>query len=118
MGSRPDTFTITTFWIDWAVMPFMLGLAGLTVYWGVQDWHTATSVESTLPGWLAFLPLAVSAPGFVLLGLSMLVKEPYWEHRGLWLGQVLLIAGCVLGAAAITYGLLKSDKSAGIGGTL
>jgi hypothetical protein len=28
---RPDTFTITTFWLDWLLMPILLAGAWLTI---------------------------------------------------------------------------------------
>jgi hypothetical protein len=113
---RPDTFTITTFWVDWTVMPLMLGAAWLTLRWGLADWRKASQFEAKgaiLPGWAVFLPLAISALGFVLLGLSMLVKEPYWEHRGLWAGQVLLLAGCFVGAVLALLEFLRGDSGFG-----
>ena len=50
---KPDTFTITTFWVDWAIMPLMLGAAWLTLSWGLADWRKASQLEAggeTLPG--------------------------------------------------------------------
>lgn len=118
---RPEPFTITTFWGDWTVMPLMLGAAWLTLRWALTDWRKASRLqakEATLPGWAVFLPLAISAAGFALLGLSMLVKEPYWEHRGLWVGQMLLLSGCFIGAALILLGFLQGGSRFGIAGVL
>ena len=118
---RPDTFTITTFWGDWTVMPLMLGAAWLTLRWALADWRKASRLqaeEATLPGWAVFLPLAISAAGFVLLGLSMLVKEPYWEHRGLWVGQMLLLVGCFIGAVLTLIGFLRGGSRFGMAGVL
>jgi hypothetical protein len=118
---RPEPFTVTTFWGDWTVMPLMLGAAWLTLRWALADWRKASRLqakEATLPGWAVFLPLAISAAGFALLGLSMLVKEPYWEHRGLWVGQMLLLSGCFIGAALILLGFLRRGSRFGIAGVL
>jgi hypothetical protein len=118
---RPEPFTITTFWGDWTVMPLMLGAAWLTLHWALADWRKASRLqakEAPLPGWAVFLPLAISAAGFALLGLSMLVKEPYWEHRGLWVGQMLLLVGCFIGAALILLGFLPGGSRFGIAGIL
>jgi O-antigen/teichoic acid export membrane protein len=114
---KPDTFTITTFWVDWAMMPLMLGAAWLTLRWGLADWRKASQLEARgeiLPGWAVFLSLATSAVGFVLLGLSVLVKEPYWEHRGLWAGQMLLLTGCFIGAVLALLGFLRGGSEFGI----
>jgi len=118
---RPEPFTITTFWGDWTVMPLMLGAAWLTLRWALADWRKASHLqakEATLPDWAVFLPLAISAAGFALLGLSMLVKEPYWEHRGLWVGQMLLLSGCFIGAALILLGFLRGGSRFGMAGVL
>jgi hypothetical protein len=34
---RPDTFTITTFWLDWLRMPVMLAGAWFTTRWALAD---------------------------------------------------------------------------------
>jgi hypothetical protein len=118
---RPDTFTITTFWGDWTVMPLMLGAAWLTLRWALADWRKASRLqakEATLPGWAVFLPLAISAAGFALLGLSMLVKEPYWEHRGLWAGQMLLVLCCFIGAGLILLSFVRGGSGFGTAGVL
>jgi hypothetical protein len=118
---RPDTFTITTFWGDWTVMPLMLGAAWLTLRWALADWRKASRLQAKgaiLPGWAVFLPLAISAAGFALMGLSMLVKEPYWEHRGLWAGQMLLLVGCLIGVVLILLGFLRGGSRFGIAGVL
>jgi hypothetical protein len=110
---RPDTFTITTFWADWAMMPLMLGAAWLTLRWGLADWRRAAQGETRrgiLPGWAVSLPLAISALGFVLLGLSVLVKEPYWEHRGLWAGQMLLTVGSLVGVVLVLLGFRREGS--------
>jgi hypothetical protein len=117
---RPEPFTITTFWADWTVMPLMLGAAWLTLRWALADWRKASRLQAKgaiLPGWAVF-PLAISAAGFVLLGLSMLVKAPYWEHRGLWVGQMLLLIGCLIGAALILLGFLRGGSRFGIAPSL
>jgi hypothetical protein len=102
-------------------MPLMLGAAWLTLRWALADWRKAARLKPrgvTLPGWAVFLPLATSATGFLLLGLSMLVKEPYWEHRGLWAGQMLLLLCCFIGAGLILLGFLRGDSGLGVAGIL
>jgi len=42
---RPDTFTITTFWLDWLLMPIMLAGAWLTTRWALADSRQASDLE-------------------------------------------------------------------------
>ena len=118
---RPDTFTITTFWGDWAIMPLFLGAAWLTMRWGFDDWKKAERLqtqEKTLPGWAVLLPLCTSSIGFLIIALVVLIKEPYWEHRGLLAGQLLLLACCLIGSYLILITYLRGGPGFGTAGIL
>lgn len=97
----------TTFWLDWAMLPIMLGIGWATYGWSRSDVLTAQNVISGTegyPSWLAGLPLLLSSVSFVVMGFGMLLRNELWEHRLLNIGQVLLIIGSIVGLLFILYG--------------
>jgi len=82
---KPGTFTITTFWLDWLLMPIMLAGARLTVRWALADSRQASDLkvgeESFVPTWAYSIPLFVTAAAWVIAGFGALIKEDYWEMR-------------------------------------
>jgi len=102
-------------------MVLMVGAASLTFRWAIADYKRSLHLrakEKYLPGWLVFLPLCISAIGFLFLGLSMLIKEPYWEHIGLLIGQILLIFCCFFGAWLIIMSFIWKRNVFGVAGVL
>ena len=118
---KPDRITITTFWLDWLLLPIMLGAGWLTFRWAMADFRLASSLGAGgagLPPWAVAIPLAVSAVGWVILGLGSLIREEYYEHR-IWCA--ILIAwslSCLIGAVLIGLSFLRGDSSLGLAGIL
>ena len=116
---KPDRITITTFWLDWLLLPIMLGIGWLTFRWALADYRLASSPGAeglALPAWIVSVPLAVSAGGWVILGLGSLIREEYYEHR-IWI--VILIVwsiSCLIGAALIGWGFLRGAGRSGLAG--
>lgn len=50
---RPDTFTITTFWMDWLLQPIVLGAVWLTARWALADVRLASGSGTwgVVPAW-------------------------------------------------------------------
>ncbi len=46
---KPDTFTITTFWLDWLLMPLLLAGAWLTIRWGLADSRQVSDLKMEIP---------------------------------------------------------------------
>jgi len=116
-----DTITITTFWLDWLLLPIMIGAGWLTLRWALADWRKASNLEAgraALPAWAVSVPLFISAAGWVLLGLASLIREEYWEHR-VWCGMLILwTLCCLIGAGLILLIFLRGGKRFGVAGIL
>ena len=41
---KPDRITITTYWLDWLLLPIMLGAGWLTFRWAMADFNLASSL--------------------------------------------------------------------------
>jgi hypothetical protein len=103
---QPATFTITTFWLDWLLLPIMLLLGWLTLRWALSDLRKASKLRKEkvedLPAWIISFPLMVCAASWVFLGFASLIKEEYWEHRvwcivlAIWSFSTLIGAGLIL----------------------
>jgi hypothetical protein len=119
---KPTTFTITTFWLDWLLLPIMLILGWLTLRWALGDLRKASKLEKekveSLPAWTISFPLMICAASWVVLGFASLIKEEYWEHR-VWCIVLAIWSFCALiGAGLILINFLKRQSSFGTGGLL
>lgn len=116
---KPERITITTFWLDWLLLPVMLGAGWLTFRWGLADFGLASTVGvdgPALPPWAVFSPLAVSAAGWVILGLGSLIREEYYEHR-VWCAVLIVwSASCLIGTGLIGSSFLLGESGFGIAG--
>jgi hypothetical protein len=45
---KPDTFTITTFWLDWLLIPILFAGAWLTIRWALADSKQASNLLTDL----------------------------------------------------------------------
>ena len=119
---RPDTFTITTFWLDWLLMPIMLVGAWLTVRWAVADSRQASDMEvagdSFVPTWAFSIPLYSASAAWVIAGLGALIKEDYWEMRVIFVAFLLWTLCCFIGAAILFISFLSKGKDIGTVGVL
>lgn len=119
---RPDTFTITTFWLDWLFLPLTLVMAWLTVRWAVADSRQASNLEAgseaSIPAWSFSIPLFVVAAGWMIVGLGMLIREDYWEMRVIFIVFVLWTLGCIMGAGLLLLMFLRRDSGFGTAGIL
>jgi hypothetical protein len=119
---RPDTFTITTFWLDWLLMPLMLAGAWFTARWARADSRMASDsklrTRSTLPSWLFSAPLFAGAAGWTIAGFGALIKEDYWEMRIIFAAFLLWTACCLVGAVLLFLGALLKDRRLGTAGVL
>jgi cytochrome bd-type quinol oxidase subunit 2 len=118
---RPERITITSFWLDWLLLPIMVGAAWLTLRWALADFRLASNLsaeQAALPVWAVSIPLVISAAGWVILGLGSLIREEYWEHR-IWCCILALWSLCCLvGAVLILLSFLSGGGGSGIAGIL
>lgn len=118
---KPDSITITTFWLDWLLLPVMLGLGWLTSRWALADFRLASSAGAVgvqLPPWAVAAPLALCAIGWVILGLGSLIREEYYEHR-VWIAILVVWSlSCLVGAGLLGWNYLWGDSGLGLAGVL
>jgi hypothetical protein len=118
---KPDRVTITTFWLDWLLLPIMLGAGWLTFRWALADFNLASSPGAggtALPPWAVAVPLAVCAVGWVILGFGSLIRQEYYEHR-IWIAILTAWSiSCLIGAGLIGLSFLQGDSSYGLAGVL
>ena len=119
---KPAAITITTFWLDWLLLPIMLILGWLTLRWALGDYRKASKLKEEqveyLPAWIISFPLMVCAAGWVVLGFASLIKQEYWEHR-VWCIVLAIWSFCALtGAVLILLNPLKRQSGFGTGGLL
>ena len=71
---KPDTFTITTFWLDWLLVPILLAGAWLTIRWARADAKQVSDLEAggdfLVPPWAFAMPLYIAAAAWVIAGLA------------------------------------------------
>ena len=119
---KPDTFTITTFWLDWLLMPILLAGAWLTIRWALADSKRASNLsdggESSTPAWAFSIPLLIAAAAWVIAGCGTLIKEDYWEMRVIFAAFVLWTICCIVGAVLLFLSLLRKGRGFGIAGIL
>jgi hypothetical protein len=118
---KPDRITVTTFWLDWLLLPVMLGLSWLTFRWALADFRLASSPgagEVPLSPWAVAVPLAVCAIGWVILGFGSLIRQEYYEHR-IWIAVLVVWSlSCLIGAGLIGWGFLGGGSDLGLAGLL
>ncbi len=119
---RPGTFTITTFWLDWLLVPVLLVGAWLTARWALADSRRASRLEaegeSFIPAWAFSIPLLIAAAAWVIAGMGTLIREDYWEMRVIFGAFVLWTLCCSLGAGLLLLGLLRKGRGFGLVGML
>jgi hypothetical protein len=108
---KPDTFTITAFWLDWLLMPLLLVGAWFTIRWALADSKRASGLqdggESSIPAWAFSIPLFIAAAAWVIAGLGTLVKEDYWEMRVILAAFALWTLCCMVGAVLLFLRFLR-----------
>ena len=117
---KPEKLTITTFWLDWLLLPITLGAGWLTFRWAMADFRLASSPGggAVLPPWAVAIPLAVCAVSWVIVGLGSLVREEYYEHR-IWVAVLTAWSlSCLIGAVLIGLGFLREDSHLGLAAIL
>jgi hypothetical protein len=119
---KPDTFTITTFWLDWLLVPVMLAGAWLTARWALADSRQASKLEaegkSFISAWAFSIPLLIAAAAWIIAGLGTLIREDYWEMRMIFAAFVLWTLCCIFGAGLVFLGILRKSSWFGAGGIL
>ena len=108
-------------WIDWVLLPIMLGGGWLTLRWGLADMRQADKLGTDsliLPAWTVAVPLIICALSWVLLGFGSLIKEPYYEHRVYRLVFIIWSLSCLIGAAVILLSLLRNSDFMGLASML
>jgi hypothetical protein len=119
---RPDTFTITTFWLDWLLVPILLAGAWLTIRWALADLKRASNLpaggESFAPAWIFSMPLFIAAAAWVIAGLGTLIKEDYWEMRVIFGAFSLWTLCCMVGAVLLFFSFLRKGRGFGVAGIL
>jgi len=110
---KPDTITITTFWLDWLLMPIMLTGAWLTIRWALADSRQASPLKvagkSFVPAWTYSIPLFIAAAAWVIAGFGALIKEDYWEMRVIFIAFLLWTLCCMVGAILLFLKVLRRD---------
>jgi hypothetical protein len=119
---RPDTFTITTFWLDWLLMPILLAGAWLTIRWALADSKRASNLEAggepSAPAWAFSTPLFIAAAAWVIAGMGTLIREDYWEMRVIFAAFVLWTLCCIVGAVLLFLEFLRKGRDFGLAGIL
>jgi hypothetical protein len=119
---RPDTFTITTFWLDWLLMPLMLAGAWLTIRWGLADSRQALDLQmeekAIVPAWAFSIPLFIAAIAWAIAGFGALIKEDYWEMRVIFVAFLLWTLCCFVGAILLFLIFLRNVNGLGVAGIL
>lgn len=119
---QPDTFTITTFWLDWLLVPILLAGAWLTSRWARADAKQVSDLEaggdSFVPAWAFAMPLYIAAAAWVIAGLGTLIKEDYWEMRVILAAFALWTLCCFVGAVLLVLVLLHKGRDLGAAGIL
>jgi hypothetical protein len=119
---KPETFTITTFWLDWLVLPIMLTGAWFTVRWALADSGKASDLnvagKSFLPAWTFSIPLFIAAAAWVIGGFGALIKEDYWEMRVIFGAFLLWTLCCMAGALLLFFSFFRKGKNPGGAGIL
>jgi len=119
---EPETLTITTFWLDWLLMPIMLVGAWLTIRWARADYRQASEKEtvggSVVPAWAFSIPLYIAAVAWLIAGFGALIKEDYWEMRVIFVAFLLWTLCCIVGAAILFLSFLRKRKGLGAAGIL
>jgi hypothetical protein len=99
---RPESFTITTFWLDWLLMPLLAIGAWFTARWALHDSKQASDLEkgraSPIPSWGFSIPLFAAALAWVIAGFGTLIREDYWEMRVIFAAFLLWTLSSVAGA--------------------
>ena len=118
----PDSFTITTFWLDWLLVPVMLAGAWFTSRWALADVRRAVKYKplgsTKFSTWAFSIPLFIAAVAWVVAGLGTLVKEDFWEMRVIFWAFLLWTLSCILGASLLFLNLLRKGKGFGARGAL
>lgn len=118
---KPERITSTSFWLDWLLLPIMIGAGCLTLRWALADFERAARLSTgggTLPAWVVSIPLMLCALGWVILGFGSLIREEYYEHR-IWVAILILWSLCCLvGAAVIGFDFLQGNSDLGVAGVL
>lgn len=117
---KPEKITITSFWLDWLLLPITLGASWLTYHWALADFRLASNPDmpASLPPWAVALPLAVCAVSWVFVGLGSLVREEYYEHR-VWVAVLIAWSfSSLIGAGLIGFSFLRGDFTFGLAGAL
>ena len=119
---KPDTFTITTFWLDWLLMPLLLAGAWLTIRWGLADSRQVSDLKAEgnpfIPAWAISIPLFIAAVAWAIAGLGTLIKEDYWEMRVILAAFALWTLCCVVSAVLLCLGFLRKGRGFGVAGVL
>jgi hypothetical protein len=119
---KPDTFTITTFWLDWMVLPILLAGAWLTSRWALSDSRRASDLKASgtisIPPWAFSIPLFIAAAAWVTAGFGTLIKEDYWEMRIIFTAFLLWTLCCLTGTLLSVLSFLPKKKFPGRTGML
>jgi hypothetical protein len=119
---KPDTFTITTFWLDWLLVPILLGGAWLTIRWALADSKQGSQPQAggapVLPAWAYAIPLFMAAVAWAIAGLGTLIREDYWEMRVILVAFALWTLCCISGAVLLSLSLLLKGRGLGLAGKL
>jgi hypothetical protein len=103
---KPEKVTITSFWLDWLLLPITLGAAWLTYRWVMADYRLASSLSGGLPPWAVAVPLAICTVSWVIVGFGSLIREEYYEHR-IWVAVLIAWSlSCLIGAILIGVSFL------------
>jgi len=110
---KPDHVTITTFWLDWVLLPVTFVVGVVTMRWAFRDYNVAKkllSKEKSIPPFLYSLPLIITSLAWFIVGPASLIKDEYYEHR-IWCGVLALWAcACLIGAIVATVNMLMFPK--------
>lgn len=117
---KPDSFTITSFWLDWSLVPVMLIAAWLTARWAVADSKQASRSKNeagfSIPAWAFSLPLFIASAAWLVAGMGTLIREDYWEMRVILGAFILWTLCCIIGAVLLLLIFLANKDQFGTSG--
>jgi len=112
---KPDKISVTTYWLDWILLPFMLGLAYLFCRWALLDYNLAYSTFNLgkILSLVVSIPLFIIALTFFIVGFASLIKEEYYELR-VWRAVLFIWTLYSIFAGVITLWIYFIAKDIGL----
>lgn len=110
MHSSKTTFTITTFWLDWLLVPFVIIGAYFILKWAKKDFRHKRDSSDIFPSLFYSFPLIFIAIGWLITGFAMLIKEDYWEMKVFSFVFLMWTIGCIIGTLLLIPKIFRKTR--------